>query len=97
MIIAEFSVIPLGTGSTGVSCYVKEALEVLKKEEGVRVKPGAMGTVIEADNLGDLFNAVGKAHEAVFKSGAKRVVSELKIDDRRDKEASVEKKLGALK
>ena len=97
MIIAEFSVIPLGTGSTGVSCYVKEALEVLKKEEGVRVKPGAMGTVIEADNLGDLFNAVGKAHEAVFKSGAKRVVSELRIDDRRDREASVEKKLEALK
>ena len=97
MIISEFSIIPIGTKTTSVSRYVKAALEELKKEEGIRVKAGAMGTVIEAGNLRDLLSAVERAHEVVFKLGAGRVVTEIKIDDRRDGEASIEKKLGALK
>lgn len=31
----------------------------------------------------DLFSVVEKAHEAVFKLGVKRLVNEIKIDDRR--------------
>jgi len=96
MIIAEFSVIPLGTADASVSDYVRVAVDVLK-QQNVKLKPGAMGTVIEAENLEELFKAVELAHEAVFRAGAKRVVTEIKIDDRRDKEASVEGKLGALK
>jgi len=96
MIIAEFSVIPLGTKDTGVSEYVKAALEVLEKEDRIKVKSGAMGTVIEAENLEKLFKAIEQAHEAVFSAGAKRVVTEIKIDDRRDKEASIEGKIEAL-
>jgi len=34
--------------------------------------------------LRDLFSVVEKAHEAVFKLGVKRLVNEIKIDDRRD-------------
>lgn len=97
MIIAEFSIIPMGTKSTSVSNYVKAALDELEKDKKIRVKPGAMGTIIEAENLHDLFNAVEKAHEAVFRLGVKRVVTEIKIDDRRDKKASIEKKINALK
>ncbi len=97
MIIAEFSVVPVGTKTPSVSRYVRAALEELGKDKKIRVKPHAMGTVIEARDLGDLFNAVGRAHEAVFKLGVERVVSEIKIDERRDKEASIEKKIKALK
>lgn len=97
MIIAEFSIIPLGTKTTSVSRYVKAAVKELEKEEGIKVKPEAMGTIIEAENLEDLFNAVEKAHETVFKLGVKRLVTEIKIDDRRDKEASIESKINALK
>ncbi len=87
----------MGTKSTSVSNYVKAALDELEKDKKIRVKPGAMGTIIEAENLHDLFNAVEKAHEAVFRLGVKRVVTEIKIDDRRDKKASIEKKINALK
>ncbi len=96
MIIAELSVTPLGTGSTGVSKYVKAALEELKKS-GVKFELGAMSTTIETENMETLFSVVKKAHEAVFLAGAKRVVTTLKIDDRRDKDASITSKLEALK
>ncbi|RLI86028.1 MAG: thiamine-binding protein [Candidatus Altiarchaeales archaeon] len=100
MIIAEFSVIPLGTETTSVSGYVRAALKELKeleKEGRIKIKPEAMGTIIEAKNLEEIFNAVERAHEAVFRLGVKRLVTEIKIDDRRDKESSIESKVNALK
>ncbi|KQC04675.1 MAG: hypothetical protein APR53_09725 [Methanoculleus sp. SDB] len=97
MIIAEFSIIPIGTKTTAVGKYVKAAVKELEKQGSIRAKPEAMGTVIEAKNLGDLFKAVEKAHNSIFDLGLKRVVTEIKIDDRRDKEATIESKTKALK
>ena len=94
-IIAELSVIPLGLGPS-VSRYVKEAIRELKSSN-IRFELSAMGTVLEADNIDALFEAVKMAHEAVFKAGALRVVTTLKIDDRRDKALSIESKLKAIK
>lgn len=96
MIVAELSVVPLGTGSTSVSGYVKIALRELE-ESGLVMESTAMGTIIEAGDMDSLLEAVKRAHEAVFRSGAKRVVTSLKIDDRRDKEHGIESKLKSLK
>lgn len=93
-IIAELSVVPLGVG-TSVGRYVKAALVELQKSR-VRVEPSAMGTVLEAEDMDTLLETVKEAHEAVFKAGAKRVVTTLKIDDRRDKELSIESKLKSI-
>jgi len=95
MIVAEFSVIPLGTETPCVSKYVMAALEELKDSE-IRFESGAMGTVIEAKDIRTIFGAIERAHEAVFRAGAKRVVTRLTIDDRRDKELSIESKLKAI-
>ncbi|MBN2518617.1 MAG: MTH1187 family thiamine-binding protein [Candidatus Altiarchaeota archaeon] len=94
-IVAELSVVPLGVGPS-VSKYVKEAIRQLKSGN-VRVELGAMGTVLEADDMDDLLEAVKMAHEAVFRAGAVRVVTTLKIDERRDKNLSIESKLKAIK
>lgn len=53
--------------------------------------------VIETDDLTALFNVVQNAHTAMINMGAQRVITELKIDDRRDKDATMESKLQALK
>ena len=95
MIIAQLSIVPLGKG-TSVSSYVKIVLEILRNNH-VKFQTNAMGTVIETTEIGTLFSVVEKAHNAVIKAGAERVVTELKIDDRRDKEATMESKLNALK
>ena len=97
MIIAEFSIVPIGTADTAVGKYVKAALKELEKQYGIRLKPEAMGTVIEAENLGYLLKAVENAHNSIFNLGVKRVVTELKIDDRRDKVATIESKTKGLK
>lgn len=95
MVVAELSVIPLGK-EVSISKYVKAALEALKSAD-VKYELGAMSTTIEAKNLVELFDAVERAHEAVFRMGATRVITTLKIDDRRDKVMSITSKLGAIK
>ncbi len=94
MIIAEVSVVPVGTCSTSLSKYVKRAIEELEKK--VKVYPNAMGTVIEAKSLEEILDAVKAAHEVLFSMGVKRVVTTIRIDDRRDVESSVENKIKSI-
>ncbi len=95
MIISQLSIAPVGKGSS-VSRYVKLVIETLEKEN-VKFETNAMATVIETNDLDTLFSVVQKAHNAVIEAGAKRVITELKIDDRKDKNATTESKLRALK
>lgn len=54
-----------------------------------------MGTVLEG-KLADIFEIVQKLHEVPFNNGAQRVTTNLKIDDRRDKEAAMAKKIDSV-
>jgi uncharacterized protein (TIGR00106 family) len=95
MIIAQLSIAPLGKG-TSVSNYVKVVIETLKKEQ-VKFQTNAMATIIEIQDLTTLFHVVQKAHLAVSATGAERIITELKIDDRKDKEATMKSKVNSLK
>jgi uncharacterized protein (TIGR00106 family) len=55
-----------------------------------------MGTILEAGSLDEALRYVRMAHEAVFEAGARRVITLIKIDDRRDVERSMEDKLRSL-
>jgi len=94
--IADFSITPIGLGDTSVGKYVAEAVKAIKSVKGVRYQLTAMGTIIEAQKIETLLEAVKAAHEAVFKLGAKRVESTLRIDDRRDKPRTMEDKLRSV-
>ena len=94
MIIDQLTITPIGKG-TSVSKYIKPAIAILK-QSGVKFESNAMSTVIETEDLKTLLDVVVKAHEAVLKSGVERVITELKIDDRRDKEATMDSKLKVI-
>jgi uncharacterized protein (TIGR00106 family) len=94
MIVAEVSVSVLGEGSS-ISRFVKVAVESLNKS-GLRTVLGPNGTSLEATNIDEILNAVKAAHLAVVETGAKRVVTTLKIDDRHDKPATMQTKLKAV-
>lgn len=94
MAILEISVVPLGTQETSLSAYVAECLRVLQ-EEKVPYELSAMGTNIEGD-LKDLMRIAIKMHEVPFKKGARRVLTTLKIDDRRDKKGTLKAKKQAV-
>ena len=94
MIIAQLSITPIGEG-TSVSKYVNIALNAIK-EMGIHFEVGAMATTLEAKSLDELFRVVKKAHDAVIDAGAKRVVIDLKIDDRKNESATIKSKLKAI-
>lgn len=100
MISAELTIIPIGTSGTSLSKYVAVAVAALD-ETGIKYQLSGMGTLLEAETLDELFDAVKVSHEAVLKEGMDRVVTSVKIDDRRDRDRtmddkvrSVEEKLG---
>jgi len=95
MAIAEVTVIPIGTGSTSLSAYVADLQRVLKEQKGISYTLTSMSTIIEG-SLDDVFAAIRAIHEAPFQSGAQRVSTSIKIDDRRDKESSSEQKLRSV-
>jgi uncharacterized protein (TIGR00106 family) len=94
MIIAEVTVSVLGEGSS-IGRFVRVAVEALKKS-GHKTVSGPNSTSIEAATIDEVFDAVKAAHLAVVETGAKRVVTTVKIDDRRDKAATMETKLKAI-
>lgn len=95
MIIAEFSMVPMGTG-TSASRYVKEVYKVLEKS-GLRFLPGPMSTSLEAESLREIFDVIEEANEALARSGVRRIITSVKIDDRRDKDISIDTKLEAAR
>ena len=95
MAILEISVVPIGTKGTSLSAYVADCLRILKKER-VHYELTSMGTNIEG-NLRDLMRIALKMHEAPFKKGVPRVLTTLKIDDRRDKKGTLTGKKKAVR
>lgn len=94
LVIAEISVIPLGSGAS-VSKFVKAALKTIKSSK-VKFIVGPMSTTIETDSIDELFEVIKKAHESAFEMGSKRVVTSIKIDDRRDRNSSIQRKLNSI-
>jgi uncharacterized protein (TIGR00106 family) len=94
-VIAEFSIHPIGAG-TSVSRYVRAALSELERAEGLRFQVTPMATVIEAEKLSNILRAVQAAHESLFRMGAKRVDFMLRVDDRRDRKRRMEDKVMAV-
>lgn len=94
-VVALLSVAPVREGS--MAGEVAKAVDALDGFD-VEYETNPMGTVIETDDVGELFAAAQAAHEAV---DGDRVSTVLKIDDKRtrtqraaEKVAAVERELG---
>lgn len=85
VVIAEVSIFPLGTGTPGVSEYVKVAVRELEAS-GLKCTLGPMGTTIEAETTEEAYAAIARAQAAVFELGAERAYTVVKMDERRDVE-----------
>ncbi|HIE03579.1 MAG TPA: MTH1187 family thiamine-binding protein [Candidatus Latescibacteria bacterium] len=90
MAVAEISVVPLGTGSPSVSRYVAKALEVVRTS-GLKYELTPMATVVEG-SVEEILKLVGDMHRAVLED-AVRVVTSLRMDDRRDRSLTMEGKV----
>ena len=95
MAIIEVGVIPLGTETPSVSKYVAGAAKVLEYAKDVKYELTAMGTIIEGQ-LPLLLSLAHKMHDSAFDARAMRVVTLIKIDERRDQIATISSKIEAV-
>lgn len=89
--IVDVSIVPVGTGNASVSRYVREAIGILRAS-GLKHQTGPMGTSIEGD-WDAVLDVIRQMHEACFRLGAGRLMTTIKIDDRRDKVQTMQDKL----
>ncbi len=95
MAIVELSIVPVGIESTSVSSYVAGAIRVLEKTS-LEFELTAMGTIISG-NLDDIIKTIRQMHESCFEAGAMRVLTQIRIDDRRDREGGIEQKVRSVR
>ena len=95
MILAQLSVYPIGE-DTSLSRFVRKGVKVIK-DSGFRYEIGGLSTAVEVPDLDSLFLLVKKVHQAHLEEGAKRIAIDLKVDDRRDKDATLESKRNSVK
>lgn len=96
MAMIEVSIVPIGTPTPSISQYVAGAVCLLQNEPGIKYELTPMGTILEGD-LEWLLVLAGRMHESAFEAGAVRVVTTIKIDERRDKPLTMEGKVEAVR
>lgn len=79
-VIARFEVIPVRDGS--LSDEIAQAIDALD-EFDISYELTATDTVIEADDVDEVFGAIQAAHNAVESD---RIITSLELDDYRDRE-----------
>jgi len=93
---ADLTVIALGRAEVGASRYIAEIQRRLERQDKVRYALHAMGTSLEGSTA-DIIAIVGELHAVPFELGIPRVYTVLKLDERRDKEQSLEDKIDAVR
>lgn len=90
--LVEFSIIPVGSG-VSISPQIAKVLKIVAAS-GIPYKANPMGTVLEGD-WDAVMGIVKKCHDAVM-SDSERALTKITIDDRKGKEARIEKKLESV-
>ena len=95
MATADLTVIGLGRSDPSAGAYIAEIQRRLARQERVRYRMHAMGTSLEG-STDDILALVGELHAVPFEMGLPRVYSVLKLDERRDREQSLDDKVRSV-
>lgn len=91
MAILEISVLPIGTDSTSIGSFITEACKTLKTK-GITFEVTPTSTIVQG-GLSQLMEIAEEMHAAPFKLGAQRVVTNITIDERTDKQDDTDGKV----
>src|SRR5919198_4939464 len=95
MATADLTVISLGRADASASEYIAEIQRRLAAQDRVRYELHAMGTSLEGTTA-DILAVFGEIHAVPFEMGIPRVYSILKLDERRDREQTLEDKVASV-
>ena len=90
--IVEFSILPVGVG-TSLSKHIAKALSIVDKS-GLEYQFTSMGTILQG-GYDDIMETIKKCHYAVLKE-CERVVTTIKIDDRKEAEGEIGEKVRSV-
>ncbi len=94
MALMHITIVPVGTGSTSVGDHVAGVQEMLR-DRGCSYELADMGTVVYGTPA-ELLHLAVDIHEYPFSCGAQRVVTNIMLDDRRDKKQAIGDKRRAV-
>jgi len=92
--IVEVSVVPIGTAETSVSSYVRAAVRVIE-ENDIEYQVNSMGTCLQGE-WDEIFSVLKAVHDELARMGCNRIVTTVKIDDRRDKFSTMDAKVASV-
>ena len=95
MATAELTVIGLGRSDPSAGEYIAEIQRRLAAQDKVRYRLQAMGTELEGSTE-DILAIVGELHRVPFDLGLPRAYTVLKLDERTDKEQTLEDKVRSV-
>jgi uncharacterized protein (TIGR00106 family) len=95
MATADLTVIGLGRSDPSAGEYIAEIQRRLASQNRVRYRLHAMGTELEGSTE-DILAIVGELHRIPFQMGLPRVYTVLKLDERTDKEQTLEDKVRSV-
>lgn len=90
--LAEFSVIPIGVGSS-IGDQLAEVLKIVDAS-GLPYKVNPMGTVVEGE-WDKVINLIKKCHKTAMKNG-ERALTTITIDDRKGKPNRIDEKVRSI-
>ncbi len=93
-VLLQINIIPIGKEGASLSAALSEVLKVVE-ERNIKYQLGPMSTVLEGE-LDTLLEVAREMHEVCFALGYPRVVTSIRIDDRRDKDVDMQYKTEAL-
>ena len=88
--------IALGRPDASASAYIAEIQRRLARQDRVRYVLHAMGTSLEGSTT-DILALVAELHAVPFEAGVPRVYTVLKLDERRDREQTLEDKVESVR
>ena len=90
------SKLALRSGTAGVSHIVASCINLLDKATDISYQVTSMATIVQGP-LDRILELVKEMHELPFSQGIQRVVTSISIDDRRDKQITMQSKVKSVK
>ncbi|MDW7650786.1 MAG: MTH1187 family thiamine-binding protein [Bacillota bacterium] len=94
MPILEISIMPIGTDEASFSSYIDKACHVVENH-GLQYRVTPMATMVEGE-MEKLMDVVRDVHSLPFASGVERVITNVTIDERRDKVMDMEQMVNSV-
>lgn len=92
--IADFCLVPIGTGSASVSAEIAEVQRLLKRS-GLSFEMSSSGTTVDGP-WDEVMRIIGQAHSLLHGSGIVRIQSDIRVGSRTDKKQSASDKVAVV-